>query len=62
MPEQEMEPQSLTFLAGTRAPPPSVLLLHIYTNTLPVDLILVHRQGRCPTFFIFYSAQHIKCA
>ena len=35
---------------------------YIYTNTLPVDLILVHRQGHCPTFFIFYSAQHIKCA
>ena len=27
-----------------------------------VDLILVHRLGRCPTFFIFYSAEHIRCA
>ena len=33
MPEQETNPRSLTFLAGTRAPRPSVLLLHIYIQT-----------------------------
>ena len=30
MPEQKTNPQSLIFLAGTRAPRPPVLLLHIY--------------------------------
>ena len=47
----------------TPPPPPALLYCYyIYTNTLPVDLILVHNQGRCPQFFIIYSAQHIKCA
>ena len=32
MPEQETNPRSLTFQAGTRAPRPSVLLLHIYKH------------------------------
>ena len=36
-------------------PPPPALryCYYIYTNTLPVDLILVHRQGRCQAFSYF---------
>ena len=38
-------------------------LLDIYmTVQFNMNLIMVHRLGRCLTFFIFYSAQHIKCA
>ena len=45
--------ESATFLAGTRTPSPALrYCYYIYTNTLPVDLILVQRQGRCPTFIL----------
>ena len=63
MPEQETNLRSLTFLAGTRAPRPSVLLLHtciyIYTNTLPVDLILVHRDRGAAQHFSYFILHNI---
>ena len=35
-------------------PPPALrYCYYIYTNTLPVDLILIHRQGRCQHFSYF---------